>query len=67
MVCPDPSDPLDLVVAMERWDLLVLPDLLVLLVLLDLPAVDLSSSPNQLRRRPLILYAVVTTVLMTPT
>lgn len=64
LACLDPLDLLDLVDALERWDLLVLPDLL------DLPehqvplAADstLASLPS-LRRRPLIPSAC--SVLMT--
>lgn len=59
-------DPLDLVVAMERWDLLVLLDLQDPLDLLDPLAVPLNSWHHPDRRRPLILF-VVATVLMTPT
>jgi len=40
MVCPDPLDPLDLVVATERWDLLVFLVFLDLLAHLDPPAAD---------------------------
>lgn len=57
-------DLLDLVVAMERWDLLDLLDLPDLLDLLDLPAVELSSSASLFRRRPLIPCVVATTALM---
>jgi len=52
---------------MERWDPLVLLDLLVLPVPLDLPEVDLNSSSNLFRRRPPIPSVVATTALTTPT
>lgn len=59
-------DPLDLVVATERWDLLDLLDLPDLLDPLDLPAVDSTSSASLFRRRPLI-PSVEDTVPMSPT
>lgn len=66
MVCPDLSDLLDLAVAMERWDLLVPPDLPDLLDPLVPLAVDSTSLASQLRRRPLIPIVVVDTALMIP-
>lgn len=57
-------DLLDLVVAVERWDLLDLLDLPDLLDLLDLPAVEWTSSSRPIRRRPLIPCVVATTALM---
>lgn len=66
MVCLDPSDPLDLAVAMERWDLLVLLDLPDQLDPLDLPALDSTSSASLFRRRHPIPTVVATTALTTP-
>lgn len=60
-------DPLDLAVAMERWDLLVLQDLPDPLDPPDLPAVDSTSSASPCRRRLPIPTVVADTALMTPT
>lgn len=59
MVSPALLDPLDHVVALVKWDLLVLPafpDLLVPLVLLVVD-LTLASSPSPPRRRLLIQCA----------
>jgi len=61
-------DLLDLVVATEIWDLLVLPDLLDPLVPLDLPEADSTSSASPSRRRlPIPSVAAADTVPMPPT
>lgn len=68
MVFLDPLDLPDLVVAMARWDPLVLPDLLDLLDPQDLPALHTTSSASPSRRRlPIPSVAVTTVLLMTPT
>lgn len=51
---------------MERWDLLVLQDLLDPLDPPDLPAVDSTSSASPCRRRLPIPTVVADTALMTP-
>lgn len=66
-MCLDPLDPLDLVVAMERWDLLVLLDFPDPLDPLELPVADSTSSASLFRRRLPIPSVEATTALMTPT
>lgn len=64
MACLDPSDPLDPVVALEKWDPLVLLVFLDLQVLLDLLASVNPSFPCHKARKVQILYVEATELMM---